>query len=198
MDVSGVILSAGESKRMGEPKALLLIEGRAIIDHIVEQYLIGGVSEVVVVVNPEIYERVKKSLHKKTPESVKIVINENYKKGMFSSMQKGVNEAKFDNVLLGLVDNPLIDANTVCRLIKSFNKHYILIPTYMGRKGHPVIFGKEVKEEIIKAPVENTMMKDIFQKFGDLVRFIEFDTQRILVDMDSKDDYERILKQWKK
>ncbi len=198
MDVSGVILSAGESKRMGEPKALLMFEGRTIINRIVGQYLRGGVSEVIVVVNPEIYERVKKSLLKRIPENVKVVINENYKKGMFSSIQKGVTEAKFDNILLGLVDNPLIDAKIISTLIKSFENQWILIPTYMGKKGHPVIFGREAKEEIIKAPIENTMMRDIFHKFSDLVHFIEFDTDRILIDMDSKDDYERILRQWRK
>ena len=198
MNVSGILLSAGESKRMGQPKALLKFGERSNIENLLDEYLSSQLDKVIVVTGFN-GESLKKFIEKKTKDKkLKIVINEHYNLGMFSSIQKGIAEISRGGILIGIVDNPFTNSTVIGELIENFSGGEIVIPDYHGKGGHPVIIPFSLREEILNANPEKTSLKDIFSCHLDMVKRIKFEDQTITFDMDTDEDYNRLLSLWKK
>ena len=198
MDVSGVLLSAGESKRMGQPKALLKFGERSNIENLLDEYLSSQLDKVIVVTGFN-GESLKKFIEKKTKDKkLKVVINEHYNLGMFSSIQKGIAEISRGGILIGIVDNPFTNSIVIDELIENFNGGEIVIPDYHGKGGHPVIIPFSLREEILNANPEKTSLKDVFSCHLDMIKRIKFEDQTITFDMDTDEDYNRLLSLWKK
>ncbi len=210
MDVSGVLLSAGESKRMGQPKALLKFGERSNIENLLDEYLSSQLDKVIVVTgfNGESLKKfiekktknnlLKKSADYKEVKKLKVVINEHYNLGMFSSIQKGIAEISQGGILIGIVDNPFTNSTVIDELIENFNGGEIVIPDYHGKGGHPVIIPFSLREEILNANPEKTSLKDVFSCHLDMIKRIKFEDQTITFDMDTDEDYNRLLSLWKK
>ncbi len=188
--ISGVLLSAGKSERMGEMKALLPLQDKLVIEKLISEYLSSNIDELIVVVgyNGEKLESIIESLF--TSEKLRIVYNKDYELGMFASVVKGVEEAKYSNVLLGLVDQPLITKNIINRIIDKFDFEHIVIPSYNKKGGHPVVFPDFVKNEILTK--SSNTLKEVFDKFKDKTIYLE-NGMEVVLDMDTKEDYEKIL-----
>lgn len=198
MDVSGILLSAGESKRMGQPKALLKFGERSNIENLLDEYLSSQLDKVIVVTGFN-GESLKKFIEKKTKnKKLKVVINEHYNLGMFSSIQKGIVEISRGGILIGIVDNPFINSTVIDELIENFSGGEIVIPDYHGKGGHPVIIPVSLREEILNANPEKTSLKDVFSCHSDMIKRIKFEDQTITFDMDTVEDYNRLLPLWKK
>ena len=198
MNVSGVLLSAGESKRMGQPKALLKFGERSNIENLLDEYLSSQLDKVIVVTGFN-GESLKKFIEKKTKDKkLKIVINEHYNLGMFSSIQKGIAEISRGGILIGIVDNPFTNSTVIGELIENFSGGEIVIPDYHGKGGHPVIIPFSLREEILNANPEKTSLKDVFSCHLDMIKRIKFEDQTITFDMDTVEDYNRLLPLWKK
>ncbi len=195
--IEGILLSAGESRRMGSPKALLKLGGRTVIEILSDEYLNSDLNGLTVVLGAYA-EEIKKVLREKFP-NVNIAINNEYKKEMFSSIQKGFSSIeKCDGVLIGLVDHPFIDRTIINKIISEFNGENIVIPVYKERKGHPVLLPYFLKEEILsKNPMEYSL-RDIMREHRDIIDYVEVNTDKILFDMDTKERYERAKELWKK
>ncbi|MGB9856166.1 MAG: nucleotidyltransferase family protein [Caldisericum exile] len=189
--ISGVLLSAGKSERMGEMKALLSLNNKLVIEKLIEEYLDTPIDELIVVVgfNGQKLESIIKSLFQ--TDKLKVVYNEKYEEGMFSSVVKGVESATFDNVLLGLVDNPLINSDIIKRLLNEFDFEHIVIPSYNKKGGHPVLFPKFVKDAILSGKYET--LKEVFDSFKEKVDYVDAPIE-VAIDMDTKEDYEKILR----
>jgi len=198
LDVSGVLLSAGESKRMGQPKALLKFGERSNIENLLDEYLSSQLDKIIVVTGFN-GESLKKFIEKKTKDKkLKIVINEHYNLGMFSSIQKGIAEISRGGILIGIVDNPFTNSTVIGELIENFSGGEIVIPDYHGKGGHPVIIPFSLREEILNANPEKTSLKDVFSCHLDMIKRIKFEDQTITFDMDTDEDYNRLLSLWKK
>jgi molybdenum cofactor cytidylyltransferase len=198
LDVSGILLSAGESKRMGQPKALLKFGERSNIENLLDEYLSSQLDKVIVVTGFN-GESLKKFIEKKTKnKKLKVVINEHYNLGMFSSIQKGIVEISRGGILIGIVDNPFINSTVIDELIENFSGGEIVIPDYHGKGGHPVIIPVSLREEILNANPEKTSLKDVFSCHSDMIKRIKFEDQTITFDMDTVEDYNRLLPLWKK
>ncbi len=195
--IEGILLSAGESRRMGSPKALLKLGGRTVIEILSDEYLNSDLNGLTVVLGAYA-EEIKKVLREKFP-NVNIAINNEYKKEMFSSIQKGFSSIeKCNGVLIGLVDHPFIDRTIINKIISEFNGENIVIPVYKERKGHPVLLPYFLKEEILsKNPMEYSL-RDIMREHRDIIDYVEVNTDKILFDMDTKERYERAKELWKK
>ncbi|PIX29183.1 MAG: hypothetical protein COZ65_02845, partial [Caldiserica bacterium CG_4_8_14_3_um_filter_35_18] len=144
-------------------------------------------------------ESLKKFIEKKTKDKkLKIVINEHYNLGMFSSIQKGIAEISRGGILIGIVDNPFTNSTVIGELIENFSGGEIVIPDYHGKGGHPVIIPFSLREEILNANPEKTSLKDVFSCHLDMIKRIKFEDQTITFDMDTVEDYNRLLPLWKK
>jgi len=148
--ISAIILAAGESRRMGEPKQLMPLGKTTILERTVDNFLNSEVHDVIVVVG----YRAEEVISLIADRSVAIAVNSAYREGMSTSIVAGLSliSDKTQGVMLALADQPFIDSHTINHLIEAFGAHNknIAIPVYQGKRGHPVIFAIKYKEELLR------------------------------------------------
>ena len=191
--LAGVVLAAGESRRMGQPKQLLPFGEHTILERVVDTLLTAGVGEVIVVLG-HLAERVGAVLGDRP---VRTVINASYRQGMLSSVKCGVRaiDASYDAALFALGDQPHIDCAVVSEVIRAYRAGSagIVIPWYGGKKGHPIIINlQRYREAIVNLP-DDAGLNVLMQEHADDVHLIDAATEDIIRDIDVPDDYTREL-----
>jgi len=152
--LAAVILSGGASRRMGSPKALVSYQGASFLEHLlsVTRHPAIGVRRVVLGPDGDTISR-QVAL---APEE--IVHNREWERGQLSSIHAALRSlpAGTEGMLLFPVDHPLVSATLVNNLIVTFleTRAPVVLPTFEGRRGHPVIFSAAVYEELLRAPLE--------------------------------------------
>ena len=189
----GIVLAAGESRRMGQPKQLLPFGERTILERVVDTLLAAGVGEVVVVLG-HLAERVRAVLGDRP---VRAVINESYRQGMLSSVKCGVGAVgtEYDAILIALGDQPHIECAVVSEVMHAYRAGNagIVIPRYGEKKGHPIIISlQKYREAIVNLP-EDVGLNALMQEHADDVRLLDVATEDIIRDIDVPDDYTREL-----
>ena len=188
--IIAVVLSAGESSRMGRPKALLPIEGQRFIERIIRVIGQSKVDRTIVVLGHHADQLRGQIEHL----PVEVVINPDYRSGQLSSLQAAVrhikNDDRCDGILVHLVDHPFIDAALVNALIESFceAKKLIVVPSYKGKRGHPVIFSRELFKELLNAPVDQGA-KAVVNAHRPETLEIEWQDEGITLDIDTPELY---------
>ena len=193
--ISGILLAAGESKRMGSPKQLLPLGGKTVIEHGVHNLLQSDIAELIVVLGAEA-SRIEALL---AGRPVKTVFNPLFDQGMGSSVAAGIKSLGqgVDGVLLALADQPLVPAQVVDLLIRSFKSSGkgIVLPTWKGKRGHPVIFGPAYIPALMLANGDHGG-RDIVRSHPQDVLEVQVESQGVCLDLDSFADYERISSMW--
>jgi molybdenum cofactor cytidylyltransferase len=163
--LAAVILSAGESSRMGSPKALVRFRGRTFLEHLVDAVRqasssikssttsTAGIGWTRVVLGAHVRE-ISDALGL---DAETVIVNPRWKDGQLSSIQaaiEGLSRLPTDGLLLFLVDHPLVSAGLVKKLVEVFyeTSDSIVLPTYRGKRGHPVIFARRLYAELLAAP----------------------------------------------
>ena len=190
--IVAVVLSAGESSRMGRPKALLPIDGQTFIERIVAALKQTKVAKIIVILGHNARELEAKISHL----PVQILINTDYKQGQLSSLQLAVRDlqadADCDGMLVHLVDHPYLAPALVQEMIRRFyeTKKRIIVPKFHGKRGHPVIFSNALFSELLSAPVAEGA-KAVVNAHRD--ETLEIDTQEegIAVDIDTPELYQQ-------
>ena len=188
--ISAILLAAGESKRMGELKQLMPFgQNTTIVEQAIDNLLSAAVSEVIVVVGYRAEEVIKSIVGK----PVKIAINPNYRQGMSTSIIAGLNlvDSRAQAVMLTLGDQPLINSQTINRLIEEFHNHDrgIAIPTYQGRRGHPIIFAIKYKEKLLELKGD-IGGRQIVKDHPDDILEVAVNAGGIITDIDTISDYQ--------
>ena len=194
--IVAVILSAGESSRMGRPKALLPIDGVRFIEKIVTSLQATRVGQIIAVLGHNAEEMRQKI----SDLPVSIVINSNYKQGQLSSLVAAIRSIQssknsVDGMLVHLVDHPYITAQLVDAMIERFyeTKKLIVVPRYRGRRGHPVIFSSALFAEMLAAPVDQGA-KAVVHAHRDETLEIDTGDQGVTIDIDTPDEYREHVK----
>ena len=153
--LAAAILAAGESSRMGQPKALLPYQGVTFVEHLMEatKHPRIGVRKIILGAGAA---EIRAKLHI-DPEC--ILVNEDWRRGPLTSMQTAIRyftPAATEGLLVCPVDHPLISQYLISLLIEKFDacQKSIIIPTYEGRRGHPVIFRANLYQELLEASLE--------------------------------------------
>jgi molybdenum cofactor cytidylyltransferase len=186
--LSAILLAAGESKRMGEPKQLMPLGSSTVLEQAIDNLLNSAVNEVIVVLGYKAEEIIKTLAAK----PVKIIVNPNYRQGMSTSIIAGLIliDSQAQAVMLALGDQPLVDSQTINQLIDEFYNHDkgIAVPAYQGRRGHPIIFAIKYKPKLLelKADIGG---RQIIQHHPDDVLEVAVDSESIIADIDTRDDY---------
>ena len=152
--LAAVILSGGASRRMGSPKALVSYQGTPFLEHLLSLTRHRSIQARRVVLGPDA-EVISKQIAL-APEEV--VINKDWEQGQLSSIHAALRSLPpgTEGMLLCPVDHPLVSGALVNRLIAEFleSRAPIVLPTYEGRRGHPVIFSSALYDELLRAPMD--------------------------------------------
>jgi len=196
--ISSILLAAGESSRMkGENKLIKKIKGIPLINYSIKNILASSVDEIVVVTGYE-SEKVENIIgkHKK----IKFVYNKDFKNGISSSIKKGLNTIsnKAEAFFICLGDMPNVNQNIYNKLIKSrFNynkklklehKKEIIIPTFDGKNGNPVLFSKFMKDKIMLIEGDSGA-KNIIELNKNKVLNVSFDNEAVILDFDIQEHF---------
>jgi molybdenum cofactor cytidylyltransferase len=189
--IVAVVLSAGESSRMGRPKALLPVGETFFLERIVTALRATKVEKILVVLGHNAAALGQKI--KQLP--VEILVNPDYSLGQLSSLHvalRALEHTAADGIVLHLVDHPFIDPNLVNRMIDAFyaSKKPIVVPVCRGRRGHPVIFARALFAELLAAPLDQGAKTVVRAHASDTLE-IETDDEGITCDIDTPDDYRR-------
>jgi molybdenum cofactor cytidylyltransferase len=184
-DVEAVVLAAGLSSRCKEYKLSLPLGGRSLIEQTVRRALEHAAHVYVVIGHQDEVVRGLLAGY----ERVTCVLNEDYALGMFSSVRVGLAQVRAERILFTPGDIPLVSAEVYAALLAS--QAPVAIPTYQGRKGHPVFLTRPVVAAALAAPPEATL-RDVLSAFdGELVPVAD---ETILLDVDTLEDYQRAVR----
>ncbi len=193
--IVAVVLSAGESSRMGRPKALLPVDGVRFIEKIVTALKSTRVAKIIAVLGHDADE-----MRRQIGDlPVTMVVNPNYKQGQLSSLvaaidsiQSSKDSASVDGILVHLVDHPFINPDLVNLMIDRFHetKKLIVVPHYRGRRGHPVIFARALFAELLAAPLDQGA-KTVVHAHRDETLEIDTEDPGVTIDIDTPEEYRK-------
>jgi molybdenum cofactor cytidylyltransferase len=186
--ITAIILAAGQSTRMGEPKMLMPWGKSTVLQTVVSAFQSAGVDEVLVVTGA-----MREQVEALVGRSVQTVFNAGYVEGqMLSSIQAGLTEKQREAraVLIGLGDQPQVQTRIVQRILQTYQRTNasIVVPSFEKHRGHPWLVGREHWDEILGMRAPETM-RDFLNRHASQIKYLEVDTASILADMDTPDDY---------
>ena len=196
MIISATILAAGGSSRMDDENKLLLpFNGNLVINQVCNTILNSGLKPVIVVTGFE-HKKIEKAL----PKSIdQIIHNPEWEDGMAGSIYAGMSilPDTVDGNMIVLGDMPLLTTHTLKQLIEQFCVHegqQIIYPVYSGQQANPVIFPRKYFNEILSSTGDKGCKKVLIQYPDDAVEVL-VDSNEVILDCDTKDDYFRIISQ---
>ena len=194
MIISATILAAGGSSRMeDENKLLLPFQERLVINQVCNTILNSGLKPVIVVTGFE-HKKIEKAL----PKSIdQIIHNPEWEDGMAGSIYAGMSilPDTVDGNMIVLGDMPLLTTHTLKQLIEQFCVHegkQIIYPVYSGQQANPVIFPRKYFSEILSSTGDRGCKK-VLKQYPDDATGISIDSEEVILDCDTKDDYFRII-----
>lgn len=193
--ICGLILAAGKSERMGSVKPVLKIDGVSVIDLTTQMLKNAGITDIFTVLGCHRDVILQEYAAKDT---VTVVDNPDYEKGMLSSVKAGVKAMRekgcYDAFVMVPADCPAISPDTVIKVIDSFSgENKIIKPDYHEKGGHPVLFSMEYADEIINNDFAEGLRTLIRSHNENFVR-IAVEDANCLLDMDTPENYGEIKK----
>jgi molybdenum cofactor cytidylyltransferase len=189
--VGAIVLAAGASRRMGKPKLLLPWGPSTIIRSVCERVVASGLHEVVVIAGEQM-EAIQQQL---SDLPVQIVYNPDHAEGeMLSSLKLGLQSIWHSSsacmVVLG--DQPEISQDTFSLVVNAYGKGLgrIIVPTYKEQRGHPVLIDSAFWPSIIDLP-PGGLPRDMLSTHEQYIYRLEVDTESVLSDIDTPNDYKR-------
>lgn len=190
MSVAAIILAAGESRRMGSPKALLELAGETFLDRLIGR--LGAVCEPVIVVLGCHAAEIRAAARRAS--QARFVVNEQYALGQLSSLQHGLRAVppECEGVVFTLVDHPSVEPETLARLVERPGVT-LAIPRYRGRRGHPVYVSAALIPEFLALP-EDAKASDVIHRHAGLIRYLDVEDAGVISDVDDAESYRRLVR----
>ena len=189
--IAAVVLAAGASTRMGTAKQLLQIDGRPLVQHVLDNVQRSGVGEIILVLGHSA-AAIQRELKL---EGAQVVLNENFLQGMGTSLKSGLArvDSQVQAALIILADQPFVRPETLDQLIAAHERTraQIVIPTYRGFRGNPVLLDRSVFPEVMGLSGD-IGCRAIFGEHQDGIVKLEVGDVGILLDIDQKKDYESL------
>lgn len=195
--IAGIVLAAGMGTRMGKmsgimagiPKQLLPLGGRPVLERVIQNGLAADLTPLILVLG----HGANKILDTIFESRARVVINSRYKSGMSSSIRAGLAALgpRCDGAMFLLGDQPLVDSSVLKKLITAATDQTIVVPTFKGRKGNPVIFGRDFFPELDRL-TGDIGGRVLFKAHPEKIIHVPVETRAVCLDLDTPEDYERL------
>jgi CTP:molybdopterin cytidylyltransferase MocA len=191
-----IVLAAGESRRMGFPKALLRYRDMTFLESILAASAAAGLDPSIVVLGPDAH----KILASVMLDHVVEARNDHPETGQIGSIRQGISaiiNRPVEGAVIWPVDQPQVSVGTVERLIEAYRNGgaSVVVPAHEGRRGHPVLFGRDVFDDLLSAPI-NVGARAVVREQQERGRLLEVPVTdaAILEDIDTPEAYEDLLR----
>jgi molybdenum cofactor cytidylyltransferase len=192
--IAGIILSAGASRRMGTPKALLPWDGETFLDRLIRLFSESAIRPIVVLAHQagQIQSGIERGAQ------VRFVVNPDPDRGMLSSLQCGLEAVPevAEAVVFMPVDHPNLESSTLEKLIGHFNAERapVTIPTFHGKHGHPVLIARALIGELLALPA-TAQASEVIHRYRSETAYIPVDDPAVTSDIDDRTAYDELLAQ---
>ena len=197
--VSGILLGAGESKRMGKNKLILPWGKNTVFEHCLQTLLRSELGEVIVVLSARSNELGKRIRSRSVcgKKKIAVVWNPAYMRGMSTSIRRGLQclHPKSKGILIALGDQPFLKSKTVNALIHAFTpgEGRMVVPFYEGRRGNPVLFDRSYLHDLmeLKGDIGG---RSVIDRHPDHMIRVQTRSEAVIRDIDTWKDYKRLGK----
>ena len=185
--IAAIVLAAGKSSRMGEPKALLNFRGHTFLERIIQTIDSSPIDMTIVVVGHD-HELIEKRV-----DLPFVVHNPDYELGMVTSLQRGIRALPSSavGVMVFLVDHPTVKQETIELILSRFDPARILLPVHNGKRGHPVVFPRSIFDELLALPPTAGANVVVRNQPGRVLE-VKVQDPGILLDVDTREEFERL------
>jgi molybdenum cofactor cytidylyltransferase len=186
--ITALILAAGSSKRMGQPKLPLPWGETTVLGQVIATFKAAGVEDILVITGGA-----REQVERLVGSSARIMFNPGYAEGeMLSSVQAGLAGAQPETeaVLIGLGDQPQVQAGSVRLVVEEYarSRASLIVPSFQMRRGHPWLVARPYWDEILHMdPPESP--REFLTRHANDIRYVEVNDSGILKDLDTPDDY---------
>ena len=192
--IAPIILAAGDSTRMGYPKALLPLAGELFLTRILRVLHEIGLETPRLILGRDA-DRIMEQI-RELP--VDILVNPDPDRGQLSSIQLGLTGIpdNFEAAMIWPVDQPAVSAELACGLVDAFidNDCRITVPFCHDRRGHPAIFHRTLFHEFMEAPLDKGA-RGIIPRYADEAVYLSTDETACITDIDTPAEYEELTGQ---
>ena len=186
--ISALILAAGQSKRMGQPKMLLPWGETTVLEKAIATFKAAEVDDILVITGG-----MRHQVEALVGNSARTAFNPDYAEGeMLSSVQVGLAGLKpeIEAVLIGLGDQPQVQERSVQLVVEEYRKSgaSIVVPSFQMRRGHPWLVTRDHWGEIL-AMRSPASLRDFLNSHADEIHYVAVNNDSILQDLDTPEDY---------
>ena len=194
--VSGVILAAGSSRRLGRPKQLLDLGGEPLLWHTIRNAIRSGLSEVLVVLGSRA-EEIRVAVG---DVGQRTMVNPDFAEGQSTSLVVGMDavSTEADAVVILLGDQPLVSPAAIDRLVEAYKGRdgEIVQAAYEGVPGNPVLFGRSLFGELT-AVTGDEGARSVIKRHAEAVVRVEVGDVAEAIDVDTEADYAALVGRWR-
>lgn len=191
--VSAIVLAAGASTRLGRPKQLLPVATHTMIEHVIEAVKAASFDEVIVVLGSSAAQ-----ISEHVPADCRMVLNPKWQTGVASSIRAGLAAVRPRSAaaLFVQADQPHLNCAALDRILYAYygSSKTIVVPTYQGQRGSPVLFDRSLFPEL-EALSGDVGGRAVVARFPDRVLQVEMPSAQTFLDIDTPADYEHFLHQ---
>ena len=189
--IAAILLAAGESTRMGRPKALLPWDDTTLLEYQVRELSAAGVERIVVVLGHAADE-----VRPHVPDTAQVVVNEAYREGRASSLRTGAAALPddTDSILVLNVDQPR--PRDVLRALLAAHREGgapITVPVAQGTRGHPPVLAGALLSELRAASEERQGLRGVIAAHQQAVREVAVSSPSVLLDINTPEEYREAL-----
>ncbi len=189
-DFAAVILAAGASVRMGQPKLALPFDHKqSFLERCVSAYMDFGCIAIAIVARQETLPWLER-ISRHWPASVHLALNNHPEKGRFHSVQLGLGQIPTKTpVFLHNVDNPFVSPETLGALVRHIDEADYVRPVFQNQMGHPVLISPHLAESLAKERNAQSSVRSFLRAFRHVN--VPVDRSEVLVNINTPEDYRR-------
>lgn len=188
--ITGIILASGLSRRMKRDKLTIKLQGKAIIEYVIEACINSDLDKILLVYRTEEVKEIGKKY------DLKLLYNKNPRLGQSQAIKIGLNEIDGNSSFMFLMgDQPLLDSKLINRLIAEYKSldSKILVPYYDGERGMPAIFPPKYRNELLQVKGDKGG-REIIARENSNIHKIHIKKSKMGMDIDTPEDLEEVKK----